>query len=109
MAQFHEALDEKLQDGLTFETSSEKWSSFKDTIVETPKEVLGVKTRTHEDWFDENDEKIREALHAKNKSYTDWQNDPSSLSKREKFKTLTGKSPVRPSTDAGPVVAGQSC
>ena len=91
LAQFQEALDEKLQDGLTTETSSEKWSSFKDTITETAKEVLGAKTRTHEDWFDENDEKIRKALHAKNKSYIEWQNDPSSVSKRERFKTLQAK------------------
>ena len=91
LAQFQEALDEKLQDGLTSETSSEKWSSFKDAVAETAKEVLGAKTRTHEDWFDENDEKIRKALHAKNKSYIEWQNDPSSVSKRERFKTLQAK------------------
>ena len=91
LAQFQEALNEKLQDGLTSETSSEKWSSFKDAVAETAKEVLGAKTRTHEDWFDENDEKIRKALHAKNKSYIEWQNDPSSVSKRERFKTLQAK------------------
>ena len=82
LAQFQEAL-ENLQDGLTSKTSSEKCSSFNDTIAETAKEVLGAKTRTHEDWFNENDEKIREALHAKNKFYIEWQNDPSSVSKRE--------------------------
>ena len=91
LAQFQEALDEKLQDGLTSETSSGKCSSFKDTVAKTAKEVLGAKTRSHEDWFDENDEKIREALHAKNKSYIEWQNNPSSVSKRERFKTLQAK------------------
>ena len=50
-----------------------------------------MKTRTHEDWFDENDEKIKEAIHAKNKSYIEWLNDPSSVSKREKFKALQAK------------------
>ena len=58
---------------------------------EIAKEVFGVKTRTHEDWFDENDEKIKEAIHAKNKSYIEWLNDPSSVSKHEKFKALQGK------------------
>ena len=91
LAQFQEALDETLQDGLTSETSSEKWSSFKDTVAETAKEVLGAETRTHEDWFDGNDGKIREALYAKNKSYIEWQNDPSSVSKCERFKTLQAK------------------
>ena len=71
--------------------STEKWTSFLETISETAKEVLGVKTRIHEDWFDENDEKIKDAIHAKNKSYIEWLNDPSSVSKREKFKALQTK------------------
>ena len=73
------------------EGSAEKWTSFKETVRETAKEVHGAKTRTHEDWFDENDEKIREAIHAKNKSYIEWLNDPSSVSKREKFNALQAK------------------
>ena len=84
-------LYEKLQDRLTIEGSIEKWTSFKETVSETAKEVLGVKTRTHKDWFDENDEKIKEAIHAKNKSYIQWLNDPSSVSKHEKFKALQAK------------------
>ncbi len=47
-----------------------------------------MKTRTHEDWFDENDEKIKEAIHAKVKCYIEWLNDSSSDSKHEKFKAL---------------------
>ena len=84
-ARFQQVLDEKLQDRVTTEGSTEKWTPFKE---ETAKEVFGVKTRTHEDWFDENDEKIEEAIHAKNKSYIEWLNDPSSVSMREKFKAL---------------------
>lgn len=91
LAKFQETLDKKLEDGLTSESNSEKWSSFRDTVAETAKEVLGAKTKTHEDWFDENDDKIREALHAKNKAYIEWQNDPSSISRRERFKTLQAK------------------
>ena len=68
-ARFQQVLDEKLQDFVTTEGSTEKWTSFKETVSETAKEVLGVKTRTHEDWFDENDEKIKEVIYAKNKSY----------------------------------------
>ena len=55
------------------------------------KEALGVKTRIHEDWFDENDEKIKESIHAKNESHIEWLNDPSSVSKCEKFKALQAK------------------
>ena len=90
-AQFQPVLDEKLQDSLTTECSTKKWTSFKETVSETAKEVLGVETRTHEDWFDGNDEKIKEAIHAKNKSDIEWLNDPSSVSKREKFKVLQAK------------------
>ena len=90
-AQFQQVLDEKLQDYMTTEGSTEKGTSFKETVSETAKEVLGVKTRTHEDWFDENDKKIKEAIHDKNKSYIEWLNDPSSDSKYEKFKALQAK------------------
>ena len=90
-ARFQQVLDEKLQGCVTTEGSTEKWTSFKETVSKTAKEVLGVKTRTHEDWFDENKEKIKEAIRAKNKSYIEWLNDSSSVSKREKFKALQAK------------------
>ena len=76
---------------MTPDSSSPKWSSFKDTVAQAAKEVLGTKTRSHVDWFDENDQKIKDALHAKNKSYIEWQNDPSSVAIRERFKTLQTK------------------
>ena len=90
-ARFQQVLDKNLQDHVTTEGSTEKWTSFKETFSKTAKEVLGVKTRTHEDWFDVNDEKIKEAIHAKKKSYIEWLNDPSSIYKREKFKALQAK------------------
>ena len=89
--QFQQLLDEKLQVRVTIEGSTEKWISFKETVSETAKEVLGAKTRTHKDWFDANNEKIKEVIHAKNKSYIEWLNDPSPVSKREKFKALQAK------------------
>ena len=88
-ARFRQVLAENLQDCVTAEGSTEKWTSFK--VSKTAKEVLGVKARTHEDWFDKNDEKIKEAIHAKNKSYIEWLNDPFSVSKRERFKALLAK------------------
>ena len=94
LARFRQVLDEKLQDCVTTDGSTEKWNSFKETVSETAKEVLGVDTRTHEDWFDENDEKIKEAIHSKNKSYIECLNDPSSVSKREKFKAPQAKVPT---------------
>ena len=90
-ARFQRVLNKKLQDCVTTKGSTEKWTSFKETVSETVKEVLGVKTTTHKDWFDENDEKIKEAIHAKNKSYIEGLNDPSFISKHEKFKGLQAK------------------
>ena len=58
-AWFQQVLDEKLQDRVITEGSTEKWTSFKETVSETAKEVLGVKTRTHEDWFDEHDKRSK--------------------------------------------------
>ena len=55
-SRFQDLLDERLEAGLNDGTGIEKWSSLRDTVAETAKEVLGTKTRTHEDWFDENDE-----------------------------------------------------
>ena len=80
LIRFQQQLDEKLQDGLTPKDGTEKWDSFKEIVTGIAKEVLGPKTRTHEDWFDQNDEKIKEALKAKNKAYIEWQNDPTSVS-----------------------------
>ena len=90
-ARFKQVLDENIQDRVTTEDSTERWTSFKETVSETAKEVLGIKTRTQEDWFNENDQKTKEAIHAKNKSHIKWVNDPSSVSKREKFKALQAK------------------
>ena len=69
-AWFQQVLDEKLQDCVTTKGSTEKWTSFKETVSKTAKEVLGVKTRTHEDWFDENNKKIKEAIYMPRTSLT---------------------------------------
>lgn len=46
--------------------------------------LFGLEAQAHQDWFDENHETISEALQVKNK--TDWQNNPSSVSNKDKFK-----------------------
>ena len=88
LSNFQEVLDGKLQNDQPLETSSEKWTFFRDTVTEVAKEVLGAKTRTHKDWFDE---KSKDALRIKNNAFIKWQNDLSSVSKRDKFKTLQVK------------------
>lgn len=89
---FQVVLNEKLSSNLLLVgTCSEKWMQFKDVIKQTATTVLGLKTLAHQHWFDENHKTISAALHAKNKAYADWQNDPSSISKKDKFKHLKCK------------------
>lgn len=87
LLKFQQQLDNKLQDGLSSEDGIAKWSSFKGIVSETAKQILGAKTRVHGVCFDQNDEQIKEALKAKNQANTEWQNDPSSVSKCKTFKT----------------------
>ena len=77
----------KFPDGSTPSGDSiEKRSAFKDAITTAAKEALGPKTRIHHERFDENGESIQAALDAKVKAFTEWQNDPTSVTKKTKFK-----------------------
>ncbi|XP_047488449.1 uncharacterized protein LOC125038869 [Penaeus chinensis] len=65
-----------------------KWIQFKESVTETAeKTVLGLKRRNHQDWFNENDSAIEELLAKKNKPFMEWQNDPGSSTKKERFKS----------------------
>lgn len=66
-------------------TYSEKWMQFKDIIMQPTTTVLGLKTQNHKNWFDKSHKIISAVLWAKSKSYTDWQNDPSSVLRKDKF------------------------
>jgi exonuclease III len=89
---FQEALDENLKAAAPLaEDSTEKWCQFKKIVTDTATATLGPKKRVHQDWFDENDERITQLLSEKNKAYMEWQNDPTSVSKADKFKHLRSK------------------
>ena len=49
----------------------------------TAKIVLGEKECTHQDWFDENNRAITNMLSKKKKTFTEWQNNPDSIPKKE--------------------------
>uniref|UniRef100_H3ABH8 Reverse transcriptase domain-containing protein n=1 Tax=Latimeria chalumnae TaxID=7897 RepID=H3ABH8_LATCH len=72
-------------------TPSEKWSQFKEIVTETAKTVLGLKKRVHQDWFDENEDVIIKILNEKQNAFVDWQDDPTSTSKKDRFKHLQRK------------------
>ena len=86
--QFQSVLDEKLSCNAPATNSGEKWSQFKEAVIDTAKSVLGPKQRSHQDWFDENDSDITNILHEKQAAYIDWQNDPNSSAKKMRFKHL---------------------
>ena len=89
---FTEALEKKLSENPTPSADlSEQWTSFKTAVNETATAVLGPKAKTHQDWFDENNEQIQTIVQEKNKAFAEWQNDPSSNPKKERFKSLQAR------------------
>ena len=66
------------------------------------KEVPGPKAGI-QDWFDENSESIQADLDDKNKAFTNWQNDLTSVTKKAKFKKLLARvqSQLREMQDQG--------
>lgn len=94
LLRFHtslQLLDEKRRDCLTPEGSTRKCPSFRGTFAETARDILREKARIREDWFEQNNEKIKESLHEKKKSYSECLHDPSSVSKCDRLKTLEAK------------------
>lgn len=67
---------------------TQQWEQFKSLVTESAKVTIGPRKRVHQDWFDENDETIKSLLDNKQKAFIEWQNDPSSTSKRDRFKHL---------------------
>ena len=54
-------------------------------MTESTQLTIGPKKKVHQDWFDENDKRVKE-LDDKKKAFIEWQNDVSSTSKRDRFK-----------------------
>ena len=64
----------------------ENWNQLKETIITTCEETIGRKKRKHQDWFDDNDETLKELIDQKRKAHIISQNDPKSATKRDFFK-----------------------
>lgn len=67
---------------------TQQWDQFSSMVKESAQSILGPKKRVHQDWFDENDQAITQLLDEKQKAFVAWQNDLSSISKRDHFKHL---------------------
>ena len=59
---------------------SQQWEQFKTMVTESAKLTIGPKKKVHQDWFNENDERIKELLDGKKKAFIEWQNEISSTS-----------------------------
>ena len=66
----------------------QQWEHFKILMTESAKVTIESKKKVHQDWFDENDECIKELLDDKKKAFIEWQNDISSTSKCDRLKHL---------------------
>ena len=64
----------------------QQWEQFKTLATESAKLTIGPEKEVHQDWFDENGERIKELLGNKKKAFIE--NDISSTSKRDHFKHL---------------------
>ena len=103
IAQTHRDLDGRLTaHGPLTGCPTKRWESGKNTI--------GPRKPVNQDWFDENGENNKSLLDDKQEVFIEWQNDPSSLSKRHQFKHLQGQAQVyRKNTTAVRQQCAQHC
>ena len=81
-----EELDNKLQQQ-SFDSKDVEsdWATFRDTVYAAASQVVGPTTRKHQDWFDDNNERIQSLLDEKHRLHRAHLNDPSSASKKDAF------------------------
>ena len=69
-------------------TIEEDWVMLRDKIHDTAFLLLGPTTRKNQDWFDENDEEIKEMLAEKNRLHRIYQLDQSTAAKKTAFTNI---------------------
>ena len=52
--------------------SPQQWEQSKTPVTESAKLTIGPKQKVHRNWFDENDERIKELLDDKKKAFIEW-------------------------------------
>ncbi|CAI9743516.1 development 2-like [Octopus vulgaris] len=83
---FQQRLLVNLQNKTPTHLVEENWNQLKETIITACEETIGRKIRKHQDWFDDNDEALKELIDQKRKAFISLQNDPKSATKRESLK-----------------------
>ena len=77
-----EAIGQSDFGNLYVETSPEEsWSKFCELLLNTATVKLGTETRNHRDWFDENNDSIREKITLKNKAHDLWLKNPTTVNR----------------------------
>ena len=100
---FTDAITNSLQvmntDGDDLET---QWSTFKDTVFDTAKSVLGYSKRKQPDWFDESNHEIKDLLAKKRAAPNACLNDKSFQKKHDQYSWLRSQaqSKIRKIKDA---------
>ena len=79
-------------DGDNLET---QWSTFKDTVFDTAKSVLGYSKRKQPDWFDESNQEIKDLLAKKRAAHNACLNDKSSQKKHDQYRWLRSQAHPR--------------
>lgn len=91
-----EKLCEKISESLVNATArslslndlDSKWCSLRDTVYDTSKEVLGIRKKKHQDWFDDNDEIIGNLLASLRNRHQVWLADKSDRRKAEAYQSI---------------------
>ena len=65
-----------------------KWEAISTSLFTTAESVLGNSQRRHQDWFDSNNNEIRELLQIKNQAHDAKLNNPSSATAQRNFSEL---------------------
>ena len=73
------------------EATGNGWGSLKTTVHSAALQVLGLATRNHQNWFDENDVIIQILMEEKRKLHRAHQSDPTSESKKDAYVSKRGE------------------
>ena len=83
---FEKDLDDRLTaHGPLSRPPPQRREQFKTLVTESAKTTIGPKKKIDQDWFDENDKRIKELLNDKKKAFIEWQKDTSKGRPRQHF------------------------
>ncbi|XP_071510818.1 craniofacial development protein 2-like [Diadema antillarum] len=85
-------IDSKLQQqSFTSLDVESDWILFRSIVYDAASETVGPITRKHQDWFDDNNERIQSLLEEKHRLHRTHLNDPTSASKKDAFCNIRRK------------------